>query len=159
MRLNVVCEKCKKEFVVGGGTIGGVKVRQKAIHTSASMDGKKLMATTFKCPACGYEHFVQLDDEYTQDLLAQTINLLRTKVVLERQGKHVNKQQKRRFKEIRTAMTTYRYGLMTKYNGTLCVDEETGDEFELRCVTSVVGNATEVKGGEDENGKIYPKES
>lgn len=132
MQIKVECNYCKKEFTVGGEE---VEVLQRDVQSRD--DGKIVTITYFHCPECNVEHIVQLDDDYTKDLLEQTIAMLKSKVMFSRAGKKVTKKMKREFKQKRALLTEYRQGLMTKYNGTLFV-EESGIEFELRCTAGIV---------------------
>lgn len=132
MQIKIECSSCSKQFAVGGN--GEVKQR----NIISVKDDKVLKVTYFFCPECGYEHIVQLDDEYTDDLLKKTQTLLKAKVMLGRVGKNVTAKEKREFKNIRTLITEYRNGLMTKYDSTMFKEEDTGIEFELKCVTGIV---------------------
>lgn len=132
MQVKVECSKCKKEFTVGEGA---VEVLQKEIRSCE--DEKVVTITYFDCPECNAEHIVQLDDEYTQDLLEQVIALMKAKVLLSRQGKKTANKVKKEFKQKRTLLTEYRNGLMARYNETLFVGVN-GPEFILRCTTGVV---------------------
>lgn len=132
MQIKVECSYCKEEFTVGGE---GVEVLQRDVQSHD--DSKVLTVTYFYCPKCNAEHIVQLDDDYSKDLLEQTTAMLKSKVMFSRAGKNVTKKMKREFKQKRTLLTEYRNGLMAKYHGTLFV-EESGVEFELRCVSGLV---------------------
>jgi hypothetical protein len=138
MQIKVKCSYCEKEFTVGGEV---VEVLQRDVQSNN--DGKVLTVTYFNCPECSTEHIVQLDDEYSKDLLEQTTAMLRSKVLFSREGKQVTKKMKKEFKQKRALLTEYRNGLMAKYHGTMFV-EEFGVEFELRCVSGLV-----VGGGHD----------
>ena len=148
MQVKVECNNCKKEFTVGGEGTNGVEVLQRDVQSKD--DGKILTITYFNCPECNTEHIVQLDDEYTKDLLEQTIAMMKSKVMFSRAGKQVTKKMKREFKQKRALLTEYRQGLMTKYNNTL-VMEEIGIEYELRCVSGFVD---EGKSDEKQNCKL-----
>ena len=131
MQIKIECSNCKKEFTVGGE----VEVLQRDIENRE--DSKIVTITYFHCPECNVEHIVQLDDEYSKDLLEQTTAMLKSKIMFARTGKNVTKKMKKEFKLKRELLTTYRHGLMLKYNNTLFV-EESGVEFELRCTAGVV---------------------
>lgn len=141
MQVKVECSNCKREFTVGGE---GTEVLQRDIQNNE--DDKLITATYFFCPVCNTEHIVQLDDEYTKDLLEQTIALMKAKVIASRAGKKVANKMKKDFKQKRMLLTEYRNGLMAKYNGALFT-EESGVEFGLRCVTGFVDE------GGDQDGK------
>lgn len=131
MQIKVECNECRKEFAVGGE----VEVLQRDVQNCD--DGKVVTITYFRCPECDTEHIVQLDDEYTKDLLEQTIALMKARVIAGRAGKKIANKTKKEFKHKRALLTEYRNGLMAKYNGTLFV-EESGVEFELRCISGFV---------------------
>lgn len=139
MQIKVGCSSCKKEFTVGGEC----EVLQRDVQNRD--DNKVVTITYFHCPECDTEHIVQLDDDYTKDLLEQTTAMLKSKIMFSRAGKKVTNKMKKEFKQKRMLLTEYRYGLMTKYNGTLFV-EESGIEFELRCISGIVDE----EGGQNE---------
>lgn len=132
MQIKIECSNCKKEFTVGGKE---VEVLQRDIQNRD--DSKLVTITYFYCPECKAEHIVQLDDEYSKDLLEQTIAMMKSKVMFSRTGKRVTNKMKKEFKLKRALLTTYRRGLMLKYNDTLFV-EDSGVEFELHCISGVV---------------------
>lgn len=132
MQIKVECSNCKKEFTVGGDI---VEVLQRDVQNRD--DGKIVTVTYFRCPECSFEHIVQLDDDYSKDLLEQVTAMLKSKIMFSRAGKKVTNKMKKEFKQKRTLLTEYRHGLMTKYNGTLFI-EESGVEFELRCTSGLV---------------------
>lgn len=132
MQIKIECSNCKKEFTVGGKE---VEVLQRDVQNRN--DDKMITITYFYCPECETEHIVQLDDEYSKDLFEQTIAMLKSKLMFARAGKQVTKKMKKEFELKRTLLTTYRHGLMLKYNNTLFV-EDSGIEFELRCVSGIV---------------------
>ena len=132
MQIKIECSRCKKEFTVGGEE---VEVLQRDVQNY--VDGKIVTITYFRCPECNAEHVVQLDDEYTKDLLEQITALFKSKVMYSRAGKKVTNKMKKEFKQKRALLTEYRHGLMTKYNGTSFI-EESGVEFELCCISGIV---------------------
>lgn len=139
MQIKVVCSYCKEEFTAGGN---GVEVLQRDVRSNN--DGKVFTITYFHCPKCNCEHIVQMDDEYTKDLLKQTTNMMKAKILLGRVGKNINERMKKQFKQERALLTEYRTGLMAKYNKTEFIEEETGAEFELDCISCFTD-----KGGDD----------
>lgn len=132
MQIKTVCSYCSHEFAVGGNG----EVKQRIVKCVS--DGKCVNVTYYFCPSCGGEHIVQLDDEYTSDLLQKTQALLRSKVIMSRLGKDVSPKEKKDFKNIRTILTQYRNGLMSQYNGQTFVEEGSDIEFELHCVMGEV---------------------
>lgn len=132
MQIKIECSNCKKEFTIGGKE---VEVLQRDVQNRD--DDKVITITYFYCPECKAEHIVQLDDEYSKDLFEQTIAMLKSKLMFARAGKQVTKKMKKEFELKRTLLTTYRHGLMLKYNETLFV-EDSGVEFELHCVSGIV---------------------
>lgn len=131
MKVKVECSNCKKEFTVGEEN----EILQRDIQSRE--DDKIVTITYFYCSECKTEHIVQLDDEYTKDLLEQTIAMMKSKVMFSRANKKVTNKMKKEFKLKRTLLTTYRHGLMLKYNNTLFVDDA-GVEFELKCTSGIV---------------------
>ena len=135
MQIKIECNYCKKEFTVGGEGTNGVEVLQRDVQNKD--DGKILTVTYFNCPECNAEHTVQLDYEYTKDLLEHIKAMFKSKVIFSRAGKKVTNKMKKEFKQKRALLSEYRQGLMTKYDRTLFI-EESGVEFELRCVAGII---------------------
>lgn len=130
MQIKVECSNCKKKF-----TVGEEEVLQRDVQNND--DGKIVTVTYFHCPECNVEHIVQLDDDYSKDLLEQITAMLKSKIMFSRAGKKVTNKMKKEFRQKRMLLTKYRYGLMLKYDGTSFV-EESGGEFELHCITGLI---------------------
>lgn len=146
MNIKVVCSSCNKEFDCGEG-MNLTKVEQRKIkHRDTD---KELIATYFHCPHCNHEHIVQLDDNNTMELFKETLSLMRTKVILSRQGKNVSKKDSKRFKKNRNLLSVYRTELMREFDGQIFVEVEGEDkeiQFELKCTMGFIddgGNTDE----------------
>lgn len=142
MQIKSECSSCKSEFTVGEE---GAEVLQRDVQ---NRDDEAIVTITyFRCPVCDVEHVVQLDDEYSKDLLEQITAMLKSKIMFSRMGKKVTKKMKREFRQKRMLLREHRNGLMAKYNNTIFI-EENGAEFELHCELSLMNEEGDENGEE-----------
>lgn len=128
MMLMVECEDCQHKFGVGQEAAPN-DIQHKRKY---EVNGQSIYLTYYDCPKCGRRHFVQIDSNYTLDMLKNVTKQFAKLSVMKRQGKHIPQKQSDKFKRARQHLAESRTNLMKKYTGVSVHDEATDSDFVLR---------------------------
>lgn len=128
MMLMVECEDCHHKFGVGQEAAPN-DIQHKRKY---EVNGQSIYLTYYDCPKCGRRHFVQIDSNYTLDILKNVTKQFAKLSAMKRQGKHIPQKQSDKFKRARQHLAESRTNLMKKYTGVSVHDEATDSDFVLR---------------------------
>lgn len=128
MMLMVECEDCYHKFGVGQEAAPN-DIQHKRKY---EVNGQSIYLTYYDCPKCGRRHFVQIDSNYTLDILKNVTKQFAKLSAMKRQGKHIPQKQSDKFKRARQHLAESRTNLMKKYTGVSVHDEATDSDFVLR---------------------------
>lgn len=103
----VECIECKSTFQIDPSNV--VK------EEFEGQEGNRIWITHYDCPECGRRHYVQIDDEQTERLLAELTKRMGFLMVLRRNGKEASKKQRREFDGTKRHLTELRRKLMEQY--------------------------------------------
>lgn len=128
MSLLVECEDCKEKFRIASGNAVNAVTHKKKFN----VNGQSIYLTYYDCPKCGRRHLVQIDSNYTLDILKSVTKQFAKLSAMKRQGKHIPQKQSDKFKRARQHLAESRTNLMKKYTGVSVHDEATDSDFVLR---------------------------
>lgn len=118
MKFLAECEDCHKKFSVTRGILHNKQYEVK---------GQSITLTYYDCPDCGRRHFVQIDSNYTLDLLKGCKKQFVKLSVMRHKDKPISQKQQTKFKNARQHLADSRMNLMKKFDGVTIHDEESGD--------------------------------
>lgn len=124
MNIKAICEDCKKEFQVDDTDL--IQSNVQAMDT-----GEKLYLISYKCPYCDRVHIVQVDNDETKEKLNRCTRLM-AKVTRQKTNKgRADNSTVVLFNRARAQLNEMRMNLMKEYNGSLVVNSETEEAFNI----------------------------
>lgn len=129
MNVFAECEGCKEKFQIGTGEV--VKEKYEIQHLD---ENEIVYITHYDCPKCKLRHYVQIDNDSTNMLLAVCTNEMRKLYGLRQRGKTnvTYIKQLKKFEQTRTDLDVARKKLMTDYTGRSARCVITGESVRLR---------------------------
>lgn len=112
------CVECKTRFQIDHTSV------EKKEYTDK--EGNLIFITFYNCPECGKRHYVQIDNEETNKVLADLIRQMGILMAFTRSGKEVPKKQRREFEGKRRHLTVLRRKLMEQYQESEIVSKSDG---------------------------------
>lgn len=121
----VECQNCSKKFEVSS--------KSENVHYKEAfkVNGQTIYLTYYDCPECGRRHFVQIDSDYTLDVLRSVTKQFAKLAAAKKQDKAVPQKQLDKFKRARQHLATSRMDLMKEYTGVSVHDEAADSDFVL----------------------------
>lgn len=93
-------------------------------------DGKKLQLSFYRCKECNRIMIVQLDDEYTNELLDKIQEGIMYAYECKKSGRTPKKKKSRMFLKLNKKLTNYRKNLNKEYEG--CMVGICGEDVEIK---------------------------
>lgn len=119
-------KKCGAKFAVGDGS-STTSFRQKYVDKN----GRSILLTYYDCPKCGLRHFVQADDAYSLELLANVTKAFVRVAAARQNGRKVTPVQKSRYEKGKGHLDRYRNKLMHEWTGRFVTEAMSGREYTL----------------------------
>ncbi len=123
LHVQAICDKCNTKRILSGTDVHKGKYE---------INGESIQLTYFDCQVCGKRHYVQVDNNRTNEMLKEVSQLMTKLMVLKKKDKPIPQKQSDKFKRKREHLAKIRIDLMKEYNEKSCKDIETGEEFILR---------------------------
>lgn len=124
IKVKFVCNECGEEFYASEA--------QKTSFVASphgANDWKTIWLTYVVCPRCGHKHFVQIDNDESNNTLEQQIRLFENVARRKKRGLSVGRKQSSKYSRANLDLTKIRKGLSIAYEGARAVDPVSGDKF------------------------------
>lgn len=115
----IICSKCEKSTRIAFDSIE-VDVE---VEIKKDFSCKKLFLIIYSCPRCGNKMIVQLDDEYSKNLLKDIKKVLAEVAAIRGKGGKVSENKRKKYESLTRELRMYRKALIVDYDGSLYIKD------------------------------------